>query len=61
MYHILFCDVALHIAVGKVLLEDLRKGGILRVCVHDNNTLMGMAEFCKSQTIGLPRSDLKDN
>lgn len=57
-YHVLLCDVALHIAVGVFVLEELGEGGVLGVSIQSHHMLIVAAQLGQSHAVRLPRSNL---
>lgn len=56
--HVLLGDVALHVAVGVLILKELREGGVLGVSIQDHHTLVVTAQFGQSHPVRLPGSNL---
>lgn len=57
-YHVLLCDVALHVAVGVFVLKELGEGGVLGVSIQSHHVLVVTAQLGQSHAVRLPRSNL---
>lgn len=57
-YHVLLCDVALHVAVGVFVLEELGEGGVLGVSIQSHHVVIVAAQLGQSHAIRLPRGNL---
>lgn len=57
-YHVLLRDVALHIAIGVFVLEELRERGVLGVSIQSDHMLVVTAQLGQSHTVRLPCSNL---
>lgn len=53
-HHVLLSDVALHIAVWMLILEDLREGQIVGIPIKRHNALIVAAQLGQGHPIGLP-------
>lgn len=65
-HHVLLSDVALYIAVGVFVLEELGEGGVLGISIQSHHMIVVTAQLGKSHTVCLPCSNLvierqKDN
>lgn len=57
-HHVLLGDVALHVAVGVFVLEELAERGVLGVSIQGHHVIVVAAELGQSHAVRLPRSDL---
>lgn len=58
-HHVLLGDVALHIAVGVLVLEELAEGGVLRVAVQRHHVLVVAAQLGQCHAVRLPGGHLE--
>lgn len=59
MYHVLFGDEALDVAVREGLLERLGESGIFGVSVQGHHPLACLSQFSQCQTVCTPCCHLK--
>ena len=57
-YHVLLCNVTLHVAVWVFILKELGEGGVLGVSIQSHHMLVVTAQLGQSHSIGLSRSNL---
>lgn len=57
-YHVLLCNVALHVAVGVFILKELGESGVLGVSIQSHHMLVVTAQLGQSHAVRLPRSNL---
>lgn len=57
-HHVLLGDVALHVAVGVLVLEELAEGGVLGVPVQRHHVVVVAAQLGQSHAVGLPGGHL---
>lgn len=58
-YHVLLSNVALNVATGMFLLEELGEGGVLCVAIQGNHSIVGVAQFCQCNPVSLAGGPLQ--